>query len=67
MRDKDKIHHIPINLLTIGIILLSAMTSFASNNPKIKQPNVSGQFYTANPKQLASEIDGFFDQNIKFG
>ncbi|HQO58496.1 MAG TPA: AmmeMemoRadiSam system protein B, partial [Candidatus Omnitrophota bacterium] len=28
----------------------------------IKQPNVSGQFYSANPSRLAAHIDHFFSQ-----
>ncbi|MBN1870476.1 MAG: AmmeMemoRadiSam system protein B [Candidatus Omnitrophica bacterium] len=37
-----------------------AVSRSAFGNPKIKQPNVSGQFYDANPQRLSSTIDGFF-------
>jgi len=33
------------------------MTSFASGDQKIKQPNVSGQFYDADPRRLDAAID----------
>jgi len=51
-----------IRLLTIGIFFLGTMTSLASGDPKIKQPNVSGQFYDANEKRLSAHIDQFFSE-----
>ncbi|HQP10845.1 MAG TPA: AmmeMemoRadiSam system protein B [Candidatus Omnitrophota bacterium] len=35
------------------------MPSFASDRPQIKKPNVSGQFYDANPQKLSAQIDKF--------
>jgi len=49
-----------VTYLTISILFLNAMSSFASSEPKIKQPNVSGQFYEANPKRLSANIDEYF-------
>ena len=34
----------------------------ASADPKIKQPNVSGQFYDANARRLAADIDKYFHE-----
>ena len=45
--------------LIISIFYLSLMSSLAFGGPKIKQPNVSGQFYDANPKRLSADIDKF--------
>ena len=35
------------------------MTSFAFSQPEIKEPNVSGQFYDADPKRLSRMVDEF--------
>ena len=42
--------------------LLMAITSFSSADPNIKEPNVSGAFYDADPKKLAQEIDVFVNR-----
>ncbi|HLF17640.1 MAG TPA: AmmeMemoRadiSam system protein B [Candidatus Omnitrophota bacterium] len=42
-------------LLIISVYLI--MPSFAFPDQKIKKPNVSGQFYEADPKKLSSHID----------
>ena len=47
-------------ILSIFFILVSAMPRPAFGDQKIKQPNVSGQFYSADPAQLSQDIDGFF-------
>ncbi|MCK5081487.1 MAG: AmmeMemoRadiSam system protein B [Candidatus Omnitrophica bacterium] len=51
-----------VKLLTIILFLLSVMSSLAFGGSKIKQPNVSGQFYDANPKRLSAHIDKFFSE-----
>ncbi len=38
------------------------MSSFASGDSKVKRPNVSGQFYPADPKELSREVDGFIQK-----
>ncbi|MDO8580529.1 MAG: AmmeMemoRadiSam system protein B [Candidatus Omnitrophota bacterium] len=38
------------------------MPSFAFGDSLIKQPNVSGQFYDANPQRLSASIDQLFSQ-----
>lgn len=48
-----------IRLLTVSIVSLSVMTSFAFGNSKIKKPNVSGQFYSSDAKELSADIDNF--------
>jgi len=44
------------------LIPIFAMTSTASSDPKIKKPNVSGQFYEADPKRLSANIDKYISQ-----
>jgi len=44
----------------ISAAVIIAMPSFAFSDSKIKQPNVSGQFYEADPKRLSANIDAFF-------
>src|SRR5437016_2812241 len=41
------------------LFLFMAMSRFAFSQPPIKEPNVSGQFYSADPGQLSAEIDVF--------
>ncbi|MCK5180280.1 MAG: AmmeMemoRadiSam system protein B [Candidatus Omnitrophica bacterium] len=60
--DKVTVFFTSVKLLTISIFIVSVMSSLASSGPKIKQPNVSGQFYNANPKQLSANIDKFFSK-----
>jgi len=48
-----------LKLLIVVPIILIAMSSFASADSKIKSPNVSGQFYEANPKQLSKNIEQY--------
>jgi AmmeMemoRadiSam system protein B/AmmeMemoRadiSam system protein A len=47
---------------TLIFILIgtSVMATSAFSGPNIKQPNVSGQFYEADPRRLSATIDGFF-------
>jgi AmmeMemoRadiSam system protein B/AmmeMemoRadiSam system protein A len=52
-------HITGVKHLTISNIYISIMSSLAFGGPKIKQPNVSGQFYDANPKRLSADIDKF--------
>jgi len=52
-----------IRLLIICLFIISSMSSFASSDSKIKQPNVSGQFYEADPKLLSANIDTYFSQS----
>ncbi len=48
-------------ILLLGIFLFgSSMNAFA--DPNIKKPNVAGQFYTANPQRLRSEIQSYLDR-----
>lgn len=51
-----------IRLLTISIFFLGIMSSLASGDSKIKQPNVSGQFYEADAKRLSAHIDKFISE-----
>ena len=44
---------------TFFLFLVMAMPRFGFTEPHIKEPNVSGQFYSADPAELSSEIDGF--------
>jgi len=61
---KFQVKMVPMGILyiTIGLFFLSIMSSSAFSDPKIKQPNVSGQFYDANPTRLSSNIDEYFSQ-----
>ncbi len=43
----------------LWVLFLMAPGAYGDN---IKQPNVSGQFYSANPGRLAAHIDHFFSQ-----
>ncbi len=45
-------------IVIFGVIMTLSSTSFSE--PRIKHPNVSGQFYAADPTQLSKEIDQFF-------
>jgi len=51
-----------VRILILIFIGINTMASLASGDPKIKQPNVSGQFYEANPKRLSANIDEFFSE-----
>ncbi len=44
--------------LIFFLIIGWAMSSYGDAN--IKEPNVSGQFYTSNPQELSKQIDSFF-------
>ncbi len=44
--------------LILTLILLFAMTE-PTFSGQIKEPNVSGQFYTSNPARLSAELDGY--------
>lgn len=59
---KYKIHACPAiaGAITVILLFLNAMSSPVFGNPKIKQPNVSGQFYDADPKRLSASIEDFF-------
>lgn len=46
--------------MLVAFLFLMAMPSFSFGNQDIKRPNVSGQFYDADPKKLAGEIDSLF-------
>ncbi len=47
-------------VLVISLFIFgSLMNAFA--DPHIKKPNVAGQFYTANPERLRSQIQSFLD------
>ena len=49
-------------ILIIGLCFINfTMTSFAFGDQKIKRPNVSGQFYSDDPKELSQQIDRFFN------
>ena len=48
--------------LTALLMFLIIMPRPASADPKIKQPNVSGQFYQADPRRLAADIDKYFHE-----
>ncbi len=50
------------NILLLGIIFATilVMAKSAFGEPKIKEPNVSGQFYSADPAQLSKDIDQYF-------
>jgi len=48
-----------IYLVCITFFMIT-MSPLAFGKQKIKQPNVSGQFYSADPKRLGKEIEGFF-------
>ena len=45
------------NILTLILVISMTRFSFAEN---IKEPNVSGQFYPANPQELTRELDALF-------
>jgi MEMO1 family protein len=47
----------------IGLLFfLTVMTRFGFSETNIKEPNVSGQFYSANPDQLSKEIEGHLNK-----
>ena len=45
--------------IIVFLFLFLAMSRFAFSQPPIKEPNVSGQFYSADPAQLSAQIDDF--------
>ncbi|MCX5700824.1 MAG: AmmeMemoRadiSam system protein B [Candidatus Omnitrophica bacterium] len=45
--------------ISLSVVFLLAKFGFAEN---IKQPNVAGEFYPDNPKQLSEMLDGFFEK-----
>ncbi len=45
--------------ITLTLVILLCLTSMGYSDTNIKRPNVSGQFYTADPKKLSDEIDDF--------
>ena len=49
-------------LLTVLFAFFIVMPTPASADPKIKQPNVSGQFYEANAGRLSADIDKYFNE-----
>lgn len=49
-----------IVILTLAVLLCIAPMAYADTN--IKRSNVSGQFYTSDPKKLSGEIDYFLQQ-----
>jgi AmmeMemoRadiSam system protein B/AmmeMemoRadiSam system protein A len=49
-------------ILVILIFIMTGGAFMAAGDQNIKTPNVSGQFYTANPKRLSEEIDGFMQK-----
>lgn len=49
-----------IKILIVSTFLFYVMTPQASGDSKIKQPNVSGQFYEADANRLSADIDQFF-------
>jgi len=63
MKHKVKMVLAGTRSLIICIFIMSPMPSFSSSDPKVKQPNVSGQFYEADPKRLSANIDAFFSQS----
>lgn len=44
-------------------LILMIFSSRASGDSNIKEPNVAGQFYSADPKALLRELDEFFSQS----
>jgi len=52
-----------VRFLIVTLVLINNMPSFAFSDPKIKQPNVSGQFYEADPQRLSANIDAFLSQS----
>jgi len=54
------------NKFIISFVGLVVMTTPAFGNQKIKQPNVSGQFYDADPNKLKTHIEHFIsDAKVK--
>ncbi len=51
-----------INLIAVSLCVVFNLLSMAYADTNIKRPNVSGQFYTADPKELSAEIDEFFQR-----
>lgn len=50
------------NILILSLLIFFGGSSMAFADQLIKQPNVSGQFYTAEPKRLSAEIDKFIER-----
>ncbi len=49
-------------LCLVGAMMMGTC-SYSHAEPLIKEPNVSGQFYNDNPKELVKQIQTFFDQS----
>lgn len=62
MKKKTAVFTAGIKLLTVTGFFLGVMSPLASGDPKIKQPNVSGQFYESDPKRLSAQIDQFLSE-----
>lgn len=48
-------------VLILGLLPMMLHCAFAQNSENIKEPNVSGQFYSADPKELAKGVDAFIN------
>ncbi|MFH1359951.1 MAG: AmmeMemoRadiSam system protein B [Candidatus Omnitrophota bacterium] len=47
--------------IIISLIVLNFLASCSSGESLVKKPNVSGQFYSANPKELSATIQRYLD------
>lgn len=49
-----------ITKIWLSLFFVIIVTSLSYGDQMIKEPNVSGQFYSENPNQLSQQIDSFF-------
>src|SRR3989338_5138422 len=50
------------NIFVIILFAIFSLSPMAHADTKIKRPNVSGQFYTAEPQELSAQIGEFFQR-----
>lgn len=50
------------NISVIILFVIFSLSSMAHADTKIKRPNVSGQFYTAEPQELSTQLGEFFQR-----
>src|SRR3989338_8839419 len=51
-----------INILTVILFAIFSFSPMTHADTKIKRPNVSGQFYTAEPQELSAQVEEFLER-----
>lgn len=52
-----------MKIFFLSVFILMILISSSYGDPNIKEPNVAGQFYSADPKILSRDLDTFFSQS----